>query len=97
MKTIVNELRLLNDNEEVLCKLDSVTHYDESIEFDEGETFFIHPMTGSECQIVSQCLDGWSEQDEESQEQWEKLIEAIQTDVDLSQKIFDMDVIYYFA
>lgn len=97
MANINNELRLLNDKDEVLLSISTVTYYDEENELDEGETFYIHPLTGSECQTVRQILQGWSEQDKEDNNNWNKLIEAIENDEELSQKIFDMDIIDYYV
>lgn len=92
-----NELRLLNSKDEVLCSIDIVTYYDEENKFDEGETFFIHVLTGSQCQTVEQVFQGWGEQDKESQEQWEKLENFIKNDCDLKLKIFDLDTIDYYV
>ena len=91
------ELRLLNDKEVVLCSINTVTYYDDTNEFDEGETFYIHPLTGSECQTVGQILQGWSEQNEEDNNNWNKLIEEIRSDEELIQKIFNVDTVDYYA
>jgi len=42
------------------------------------DTYFLHIMTGSRCESVRDCFDGWSEQDTESAEQWETLCERIE-------------------
>lgn len=96
MAEIRNELRLLNSGDEVLCSINTVTYYDEKNEFDEGETFFLHVLTGSECQTVDQIFQGWGEQDKELQEQWEILKNFIKNDCDLSQKIWDLDTVDYY-
>ncbi len=91
-----NELRLLNSDDEVLCSINTITYYDEENEFDDGETFFLHVLTNSQCQTIEQVFQGWSEQDKESQEQWEKLENFIKNDCDLYQKIWDLDTIDYY-
>lgn len=96
MAEIRNELRLLNSNDEVLCSINTVTYYDEENEFDEGETFFLHVLTGSQCQYIEQVFQGWGEQNKEAQEQWEKLENFIKNDCDLYQKIWDLNTIDYY-
>lgn len=95
--TINNKLSLLNDKEEILCNIECITYYDEDNEFDEGETFYIHPLTGSECQTIGICLQGWSELDSKEQANWDALIEKIKSDSVLSQKLFMMDNIEYYV
>ncbi|MEG1482922.1 MAG: hypothetical protein RSA57_03890 [Cetobacterium sp.] len=92
MANVNNELRLLNNRGEILCEINTITYYDENNEFDEGETFYIHPLTGSECQTVNQIFQGWSDESK-----WlNTLAEEIKNDRDLSQKIFNMDIIDYY-
>jgi len=45
---------------------------------DGQDIYFRHPITGDWEQSVNQCFEGWSEQDSESNEQWQKLRQAIQ-------------------
>ncbi len=97
MASITNQLRLINESDVVVCSIESITFYDEENEFDEGETFYIHPLTASQCQTVGQCFQGWSEQDKESNNQWDTLREKIENDSELSQKIFNMDSIDYYV
>ena len=53
------------------------------------DTYFCHIMTGERCESVRDCLDGWSEQDEESTEKWETLCERIEEYGNLEQTICD--------
>jgi len=53
------------------------------------DTYFRHIMTGERCESVRGCLDGWSEQDEESTEKWETLCERIEEYGNLEQTICD--------
>jgi hypothetical protein len=97
MKTRIN-INLRNDNDEILCSLEAVTYYDDNNEFDEGETFYIHPMTGEQCQTIDQCFQGWSEQDEESNNNWNTLRELIKEDNDKEQYFADeVDIDYYIS
>ena len=43
-----------------------------------ADTYFIHITNGSRCDGVGECLDGWSEQDEEAEEKWETLCQRIE-------------------
>lgn len=70
---------------EVIVNID----YDEENEFDEGELSFNHVVTGSKCNMVDLVLQGWSEVEEEDNQKWETLINNMQNDSDLKQKIFD--------
>lgn len=85
MKRIISKLRLLNYNEEVLCKITAILEYDEN---DEEELYFLHPLNGNKCQNINQCFYGWSEQ-EDRDNYWSKLREEIQNDNMLIQKIYD--------
>lgn len=53
------------------------------VEFDKnnenyGELKYKHIMTHSECEFVSQVLQGWSEQDTEENQKWAELINRIE-------------------
>ena len=39
----------------------------------DADTYFYHITNGSRCDSVGECLDGWSEQNEEAEEKWETL------------------------
>ena len=39
----------------------------------DADTYFIHITSGQRCEGVRDCFEGWSEQDEESDEKWETL------------------------
>ena len=45
---------------------------------DDVDTYFLHITSGQRCEGVRDCLDGWSEQDEESNEKWETLCSRIE-------------------
>jgi len=53
------------------------------------DTFFLHITRGSRCDSVGECLDGWSEQDEEAEEKWETLCKRIEETDGLEQIICD--------
>ena len=53
------------------------------------DTYFLHITRGGRCDSVGECLDGWSEQDEESNEKWETLCERIEKLDGLEQIICD--------
>ena len=53
------------------------------------DTFFLHITRGSRCDSVGECLDGWSEQNEEAEEKWETLCERIEKLDGLEQIICD--------
>ena len=57
----------------------------------EGETdiYFLHPLTGQKMERVRQILQGWSEQDESAQSEWVRLVEEIEDDDLLEQRIWD--------
>ena len=55
----------------------------------DADTYFIHITRGSRCESVKQCLEGWSEQDEEAQEKWETLCKRIEETDGLEQIICD--------
>jgi len=58
-------------------------------EIDDVDTYFLHITRGSRCDSVRECLDGWSEQDEEAEEKWETLCECIEKLDGLEQIICD--------
>ena len=71
--------------------------FDEENEFDEGELFFRHVMTDQLCNSAEQTLSGWSEQDETDNKNWRHLVNEINEDDMLKQKIFDeMEEIEYY-
>ena len=53
------------------------------------DTYFLHITSGQRCEGVRECLDGWSEQDEESNEKWETLCMRIEKLDGLEQIICD--------
>ena len=55
----------------------------------DADTYFIHITNGSRCDSAGECLDGWSEQDEEAEEKWETLCERIEKLDGLEQIICD--------
>jgi len=55
----------------------------------DADTYFIHITRGSRCDGVGECLDGWSEQNEEVEEKWETLCERIEKLGGLEQIICD--------
>ena len=55
----------------------------------DADTYFLHITNGSRCDGVRECLDGWSEQDEEVEEKWETLCARIQSTDGLERIICD--------
>ena len=55
----------------------------------DADTYFRHTMNGSRCDSVGECLDGWSEQNEEAEEKWETLCKRIEETDGLEQIICD--------
>jgi len=53
------------------------------------DTYFLHITRGGRCDSVGECLDGWSEQDEEAEEKWETLCKRIEETDGLEQIICD--------
>ena len=53
------------------------------------DTYFLHITRGGRCDSVGECLDGWSEQDEEAEEKWETLCQRIEKLDGLEQIICD--------
>ena len=44
----------------------------------DADTYFLHILSNQRCESVRECLDGWSEQDEKSAENWETLCQRIE-------------------
>jgi len=55
----------------------------------DADTYFLHIMNGSRCDSVWECLDGWSEQSERTEEIWETLCQRIEELDGLDQIICD--------
>ncbi len=55
----------------------------------EADIYFLHPLTGQKMERARQILQGWSEQDEEAQRKWKKLVEEIENDFLLEQSLWD--------
>jgi len=55
----------------------------------DADTYFLHITRGGRCDSVGECLDGWSEQDEEAEEKWETLCSRIEKTDGLEQIICD--------
>ena len=55
----------------------------------DADTYFLHIMNGSRCDRVWDCIDGWSEQDERTEEIWETLCMCIEETDGLEQIICD--------
>jgi len=55
----------------------------------DADTYFLHITRGGRCDSVGECLDGWSEQDEEAEEKWETLCKRIEETDGLEQIICD--------
>ena len=55
----------------------------------DADTYFRHIMNGGRCDSVEECIDGWSEQNEEAEEKWETLCMRIEELDGLEQIICD--------
>ena len=55
----------------------------------DADTYFLHIMNGSRCDRVWDCIDGWSELDERTEEIWETLCMCIEETDGLEQIICD--------
>jgi len=55
----------------------------------DADTYFCHIMNGSRCDSVWECIGGWSEQSERTEEMWETLCERIENTDGLEQIICD--------
>ena len=53
------------------------------------DTYFLHITRGGRCDSVGECLDGWSEQSERTEEIWETLCMRIEELDGLEQIICD--------
>ena len=53
----------------------------------DADTYFRHIMNGSRCDSVWECIDGWSEQSERTEEIWKTLCMRIQNTGGLEQII----------
>ena len=61
-----------------------------------ADTYFCHILTGQRCESVWECLDGWSEPNEESTEKWETLCRRIEEYGNLEETICDMKRVRVF-
>ena len=64
---------------------------------EDGDLYFFHPLTNAKCESLDQCFSGWSEQDLEIEEEWEKLSEFINNIEDINQEIYyanNKDIIF---
>ena len=57
------------------------------------DTFFLHITSGQRCDGVRDCFQGWSEQDEESDEKWETLCHHIEACSNLKEIILNGNTI----
>lgn len=72
------KLNLKNDNE-ILCSINGFVSWEN--ENDENpECYFNHVMTGQECVDHWKVLQGWEEQDENENNNWNSLCKAIDED-----------------
>ena len=55
----------------------------------DADTYFHHIMNGSRCESAWECIEGWSEQSERTEEIWETLCMRIQNTDGLEQIICD--------
>ena len=55
----------------------------------DADTYFLHIMNGSRCDSMWDCIAGWSEQSERTEEIWETLCMRIEEIDDLKQIICD--------
>jgi len=56
---------------------------------EDADTYFRHIMNGGRCDSVWECIDGWSEQDERTEDIWETLCMRIEELQGLEQIICD--------
>ena len=59
----------------------------------DADTYFYHITTGQRCENVRDCFQGWSEQDEESNEKWETLCHRIEACSNLEEIILNGNTI----
>lgn len=90
----MKKIKLLDNEENILCQLDTIINYEENDE--EIQVYYVHPLTGLISKTPKSCLQGWSEQNEIENNNWNILIENIINDIDLCQKLYDLEEIEYF-
>ena len=90
----LKKIKLLDDKENILCQLDTIINYEENDE--EIQVYYVHPLTSLRNENPKSCLQGWSEQNEIENNNWNILIENIINDIDLYQKLYDLEEIEYF-
>lgn len=65
MKSIQKEIKLYKDDINFLCKINAKVYFDENNELDEGDVYFIHPLTGSEHENINSIFMNWKEAKDE--------------------------------
>lgn len=90
----LKKIKLLDDKENILCQLDTIINYEENDE--EIQVYYVHPLTSLRNENPKSCLQGWSEQNEIENNNWNILIENIINDINLYQKLYDLEEIEYF-
>lgn len=90
----MKKIKLLDNEENILCQLDTIINYEENDE--EIQVYYVHPLTGLISETPRSCLQDWSEQNEIENNNWNILIENIINDIDLCQKLYDLEEIEYF-
>ena len=90
----MKKIKLLDNKENILCQLDTIINYEENDE--EIQVYYVHPLTALRCETPKSCLQGWREQNENENNNWNILIENIINDIDLYQKLYDLEEIEYF-
>jgi hypothetical protein len=66
------------------------------LKFDESENvYYRNPTSGQWNETIDQAYAGWSEQDEDLNQQWDELKKCVQDDDNLGAKIVDLDEIEY--
>lgn len=86
----------LMKDDKLMYRINGVLEYDEANQYDDGELKFIHPMTGELYNNPKRCLEGWSSQNEETEQSRWTLADMICEDTDLMQKAWDLDTINYY-
>jgi len=59
----------------------------------DADIYFYHIATGQRCKNLKDCFQGWSEQDEESNEKWETLCHHIEACSNLKEIILNGNTI----
>ena len=90
----LKKIKLLDDKENILCQLDTIINYEENDE--EIQVYYVHPLTNLRNENPKSCLQSWSEQNEIENNNWNILIENIINDINLYQKLYDLEEIEYF-